>query len=61
MKKYALWSSFFYEDSPEETLVKLMAGGFRHMEFSTEHCHILMARGEISRHGNKFKLFMEAQ
>lgn len=53
--KISLWSSYFYEDTPEDALKKLSDCGYCYSELSFEHAKVLLKRpGTISKNAGKF-------
>ena len=55
--KLSVWSSYYYELSPEDALRNFKAHGFDFCEISFEHAYVLMERGNIREEGEKFKKF----
>ncbi|NQT50816.1 sugar phosphate isomerase/epimerase [bacterium] len=53
--KLSMWSSFFIDLSPEDTLRTLAAGGWRHTELSDEHGRALLDRGDPQAVGRDFR------
>lgn len=55
--KLSVWSSYYYDLSPENALKEFKAHGFNCCEISFEHAYVLMERGDIVSEGEKFKKF----
>jgi len=50
----SIWSSYFIELSPEETVRTFSRCGWRELELSDEHARALLARGDPARAGREF-------
>ena len=57
----SMWSSFFYEMSPEDAVMALKKCGYNCAELSTEHADMLLQRGDAAAEGAKFKAFCKSQ
>ncbi len=55
--KLSVWSSYYFDLSPEDTLRELKAHGYDYCELSFEHSYTLMNRGDIKEEGKKFAEF----
>ena len=55
--KYSVWSSYYYELSPEDALRQLKAHGFSCCELSCEHAVSIMNRGDAIINGTDFAKF----
>ena len=55
--KLSVWSSYYFGQSPEDTLRELKSHGFDYCEISFEHAYDLMKRGDIKRAGADFAKF----
>ena len=55
--KLSVWSSYYYDLSPEEALRQFKAHGFSYCEISFEHAYALMKRGDIRAAGEEFAKF----
>lgn len=53
----SIWSNYFSELSPEDTIKAFKSKGFRAMELSTEDGDALLARGNINKTAREFKSF----
>ena len=58
--KLSVWSSYYYEISPEDMVLEFEKYGYRYCELSTEHTDVLMARGDAESVGKDFKAFADA-
>ena len=52
--KLSMWTSFFIDLSPEETLAELASDGWRYAELSDEHSRTLLERGTPEASGAAF-------
>lgn len=52
--KFSVWSSYYFDLSPEDALREFKAHGFNCCEISFEHAYMLMERGDIKVEGEKF-------
>ena len=50
----SMWSSFFYEYTPEDAVNALIDCGFSFAELSSEHAEMLLERGDAVTGGKKF-------
>lgn len=57
--KLSVWSSYYYELSPEDTLLELKAHGYNCCEISFEHACELMKRGDLKTVGEEFGKFAD--
>lgn len=57
--KLSVWSSYYYEISPEDMVLEFEKHGYRYCELSTEHADVLMARGDVKTIGKEFKAFAD--
>lgn len=55
--KLSVWSSYYYDLSPEDALREFKAHGFDCCEISFEHACVLMERGDIKTEGAEFGKF----
>jgi sugar phosphate isomerase/epimerase len=55
--RLSVWSSYYFDLSPEDALREFKAHGFDHCEISFEHAYMLMERGDIKKAGEEFKRF----
>lgn len=55
--KLSVWSSYYYDLSPEDALCEFKAHGFNCCEISFEHAYVLMERGDIKKSGEEFGKF----
>ena len=56
--KFGVWSSYYYNLTPEEAVVEFAKHGFNYSEFSDEHSVVLMERGDDAYEtGKKFAAF----
>ena len=53
--KLSMWTSFFIDLSPEDTLGELADAGWRHAELSDEHSAALLGRGQPEAVGSAFR------
>ena len=53
--RFAVWTSFFVDLSPEEALRELAQAGWHHAELSDEHSRVLLGRGVPSQAGGRFR------
>ena len=51
------WTSFLMDHSPEEMATTFAAKGWRHLELSSEHAEVLLARGDPWKVGESFRRF----
>ncbi len=58
--KLSVWSSYYYDLSPEEALLEFKAHGYNCCEISFEHACVIMERGDIKEEGAKFGEFARA-
>lgn len=59
MLETSVWSSYFIELSPEETINAFLSCGFCRSELSDEHGKMLLDRGNPEKEGAKLKRFAE--
>lgn len=55
--KFSVWSSYYYDLSPEDALREFKAHGFNSCEISFEHAYVLMNRKDIKEAGAEFREF----
>ncbi len=55
--KLSVWSSYYYELSPEDAMREFKAHGYNFCEVSFEHACVLMNRGDIKKAGMEFGNF----
>ena len=55
--KLSVWSSYYYDLSPEDALRELKAHSYNCCEISFEHACVIMERGDIKAEGAKFGEF----
>ncbi|MBQ7761824.1 MAG: sugar phosphate isomerase/epimerase [Clostridia bacterium] len=55
--KLSVWSSYYYDLSPEDALRELKAHGFDYCELSSEHSEVLLERGDAKVVGEEFGRF----
>ncbi len=55
--KLSVWSSYYYDLSPEAALRELKAHGYDYCELSDEHSYVLLKRGEPKKVGEEFGRF----
>lgn len=55
--KTSVWSSYYYDLSPEDALRNFKAHGFDCCEISFEHASVIMERGDIKENGALFGKF----
>ncbi len=55
--KISVWSSYYYDLSPEDALRDLKAHGFDCCEISFEHAYMIMERGDNKKFGAEFGKF----
>ena len=55
--KLSVWSSYYYDLSPEDALRELKAHGFNYCELSSEHSEALLDRGDAKAVGKEFGKF----
>jgi len=55
--KLSVWSSYYFDLSPEDALRELRAHGYRYCELSDEHALVLVERGDAREIGKKFGEF----
>ncbi len=55
--KLSVWSSYYFDLSPEDALRELKAHGFNCCEISFEHAYMLMERGDNKKFGAEFAKF----
>ncbi len=55
--KLSVWSSYYYELSPEDTLRIFKSHGYDYCELSDEHSFVLMERGDSEKIGAEFGKF----
>jgi sugar phosphate isomerase/epimerase len=55
--KLAIWSSFFFDETPEGMVAALARAGWRYSELSDEHSRMLLARGKPEAEGRRFAAF----
>ena len=55
--KTSIWSTYYWDLSPEDTLKELKKHGFDYCELSCEHSEILLSRGEPKKIGEEFGKF----
>ncbi len=55
--KFSVWSSYYFDLSPEDALREFKAHGFNTCEISFEHACKLMNRGDNKKAGEEFKKF----
>lgn len=55
--KYCIWSSYYYDLSPEDMLLEFKKHGYNSCELSFEHAYKLMERGDIKKAGEEFARF----
>ncbi len=58
--KLSVWSSYYYELSPEDAVLEFEKHGYHHCELSDEHAQVLMERGDATEVGRQFKAFADA-
>lgn len=58
--KLSMWSSYYFELSPEDTILELEKHGYRYCELSDEHSLVLMERGDPVQVGTAFGEFARA-
>ena len=58
--KLSMWTSFFIDLSPEQTLGELAAAGWHYAELSDEHGHALLDRGAPEAVGREFRAAADA-
>lgn len=58
--KLSVWSSFYYELSPEDAVLEYEKHGYHYCELSDEHAQVLMDRGDCTEVGKQFKAFADA-
>ena len=52
--KLSMWTSYFFDLSPEETLAEYARAGWRYAELSDEHSRMLLGRGDPEAAGRAF-------
>ena len=58
--KPAMWTTYFRDLSPEDTVLAFMEAGFYYGEFSQEDAQVLLARGnDPEKQGREFKSFLD--
>ena len=55
--KLSVWSSYYFDLSPEDALREFKAHGYNTCELSFEHAYMLMKRGDIKKAGEDFARF----
>ena len=55
--KLSVWSSYYFDLSPEDALCELKSHGFDCCEISFEHAYKLMERGNLKKAGAEFAKF----
>lgn len=55
--KLSVWSSYYYDLTPEDALRELVAHGYNHCELSDEHALVILERGDARRAGAEFGKF----
>jgi sugar phosphate isomerase/epimerase len=55
--KPSVWSCYFYDLSPEDSIDAFVEGGFFCSELSTEHAEQLLLRGNAEKEGCKLKAY----
>lgn len=55
--KLSVWSSYYYDLTPEDALRELRAHGYNHCELSDEHALVILERGDARRAGAEFGKF----
>ena len=55
--KFSVWSSYYYDLSPEDAMREFKAHGFDCCELSFEHAYVIMERGDIKKEGEAFGKF----
>ena len=55
--KLSVWSSYYYDLSPEDALREFKAHGYNCCELSFEHSYVLMKRGDVKKSGKEFRKF----
>lgn len=55
--KLSVWSSYYFDLSPEDALREFKMHGYNYSEISFEHAYMLMERGDIKKAGEDFKKF----
>ncbi len=58
--KLSVWSSFFYDLSPEDAILTLAKHGYHYCELSDEHAAVLLERGDSINVGRSFGEFSAA-
>ena len=59
--KISVWSSYYYDLSPEDMVLEFKAHGFNACELSDEHSHMLLRRGDAAMVGAEFAKFLSEQ
>ena len=57
--KLSVWSSYYFDLSPEDAMREFKAHGFDYCELSFEHAYELMKRGDIMTAGEQFRKFTD--
>lgn len=55
--KLSVWSSYYFDLSPEDALRELRAHGYRHCELSDEHALMILERGDAAKVGAEYGKF----
>lgn len=58
--KLSVWSSYYYEISPEDMVLEFEKYGYHYCELSDEHAQVLLMRGDAATVGAEFKAFADA-
>ena len=58
--KLSVWSSYYYELTPEDAVLEYEKHGYHYCELSDEHAQVLMERGDCTEIGKQFKAFADA-
>lgn len=53
--KLSVWSSYYFDLSPEDALREFKAHGYNFCELSFEHSQVIMERGDVKEKGAEFK------
>lgn len=56
--KLSIWSSYFWDLSPEDAVLTFVKNGIHCSELSDEHGHALLQRGDPVKVGREFKAFL---
>lgn len=57
----AVWTTYYYDLTPEDAVLELKKNGITNSELSDEHAAVLLGRGDPKKVGAEFRAFLEKE